>query len=192
MHRFAVPVIILLYINQITKMKSKIHETKSTIKISVRKKILLLMAFIATVSVQQTFAQDSTKTPSSSILTSYYNLKDALVVSNANAASVSAEEFINAVNSTDKEIIKEQSRTALLSDAIAISQIKDLKIQREKFATLSVNLFALAKKVKLTTVPVYLQYCPMKKASWLSNNKAIKNPYYGSAMLTCGSVKETL
>lgn len=192
MHCFAVPVIILLYINQIKKMKSKIHETKSIIKVSVRKKIFLWMAFIASLFVQQTFAQDSTKTASLSIFTSYYNLKDALVVSNANAASVSAAEFINAVNSTDKQIINEESRTGLLSDAVAISQMKDLKIQREKFATLSVNLFALAKKVKLTTGIVYLQYCPMKKASWLSNNKAIKNPYYGSAMLTCGSVKETL
>jgi hypothetical protein len=32
----------------------------------------------------------------------------------------------------------------------------------------------------------------MKKASWLSNDKAIKNPYYGSAMLTCGNVKTIL
>ena len=85
-----------------------------------------------------------------------------------------------------------KSRTALLSDAVVISQTKDLKLQREKFATLSTNLFALAKTVKLTTEPVYQQYCPMKKASWLSNNRAIKNPYYGSAMLTCGSVKTTL
>ena len=173
-------------------MKSKIHELKSTIKISMGKKIFLLVAFIATVFVQQTFAQDSTKTHPSSLLTSYYNLKDALVSSNANTAVVSATAFINAINSTDKEIIKEESRTALLSDAVAISQTKDLKLQREKFATLSANLFTLAKTVKLTTEPVYLQYCPMKKASWLNNNKAIKNPYYGSAMLTCGSVKETL
>ncbi|RYF82932.1 MAG: DUF3347 domain-containing protein, partial [Chitinophagaceae bacterium] len=35
-------------------------------------------------------------------------------------------------------------------------------------------------------------YCPMKKALWLSNEKAIKNPYYGSAMLTCGKVTETI
>jgi hypothetical protein len=65
-------------------------------------------------------------------------------------------------------------------------------MQREKFATLSTNMFALAKTMKLSAEPVYQQYCPMKKASWLSNNKAIKNPYYGSAMLTCGSVKETI
>lgn len=38
---------------------------------------------------------------------------------------------------------------------------------------------------------VYYQYCPMKKAYWLSMEKEIKNPYYGSSMLTCGKVIET-
>ena len=156
------------------------------------KKILLLVAFIATVFMQQSLAQDNTKTQPTLLLTSYYNLKDALVNSNANAAAASSEAFAKALNDIDKEIVKEESRNALLSDANAISQTKDLKIQREKFATLSANMFAVAKTVKLSADPVYQQYCPMKKASWLSNNKAIKNPYYGSAMLTCGSVKETL
>lgn len=156
------------------------------------KKILFLVALSATVFVQQSFAQDSIKTQPSPLLTSYYNLKDALVSSNPTTAAASAEEFVKAFNDIDKEMIKEESRNALLSDANAISKTKDLKVQREKFATLSTNMFALAKTIKLSTEPVYQQYCPMKKASWLSNNKAIKNPYYGSAMLTCGSVKETL
>ena len=30
----------------------------------------------------------------------------------------------------------------------------------------------------------------MKKAAWLSSEKQIKNPYYGSSMLTCGEVTE--
>ncbi len=100
--------------------------------------------------------------------------------------------FVKALNDIDKETVKDESRNALLTDANAISLSKDLKLQREKFATLSTNMFALAKTVKLSADPVYQQYCPMKKASWLSDNKAIKNPYYGSAMLTCGSVKQTL
>jgi hypothetical protein len=32
----------------------------------------------------------------------------------------------------------------------------------------------------------------MKKAYWLSGDKVIKNPYFGSAMLTCGTITETL
>ena len=156
------------------------------------KKIFHIVALLVIVFAQQSNAQDSTKTQSSLLLTSYYNLKDALVASNANAAATSAEEFIQAINASDKEIVKEDTRKALLNDAGVIFKTKDLQIQRESFATLSANMFAFAKTVKLSIEPIYQQYCPMKKASWLSNNKAIKNPYYGSAMLTCGSVKESL
>ncbi|MBS1511682.1 MAG: DUF3347 domain-containing protein [Bacteroidetes bacterium] len=156
------------------------------------KKILFSVALLATVFVQQSFAQETSKAQPSPLLTSYYNLKDALVSSNATAAAASSEAFIKALNEMDKAILKDESRNALLADANAISQSKDLKLQREKFATLSTNMFVLAKAVKLSADPVYQQYCPMKKASWLSDNKAIKNPYYGNAMLTCGSVKETL
>jgi hypothetical protein len=156
------------------------------------KSILLSVALFATIFVQKTNAQDSTKAQTSQLLTTYYNLKDALVGSNANAAATAAEDFVKAVNVTDKETVKDETRSALLKDANDIAQSKDLNTQRQKFANLSTTMYALAKTVKLSPDPIYQQYCPMKKASWLSSNKAIKNPYYGSAMLTCGSVKETL
>ncbi len=155
------------------------------------KKIFFIVALFAIAFTQKSFAQDSTKSKPSLLLSAYYNLKDALVSSNSTKAASSAGAFIKALNDVDNETVKEKSRTALLSDANAISQTKELKVQRETFATLSSNMFALAKTIKLSTDPVYLQYCPMKNTSWLSNNKAIKNPYYGNAMLTCGSVKET-
>ena len=31
-----------------------------------------------------------------------------------------------------------------------------------------------------------------KGANWLSKENAVKNPYYGSQMLTCGSTVETI
>jgi len=53
-------------------------------------------------------------------------------------------------------------------------------------------MFAAVKALKLNTAIVYRTYCPMKKSYWLSEAAAIKNPYYGSEMLTCGEVKQTL
>ena len=156
------------------------------------KSIFLFLAFFAASFMQNSFGQDTAKSKSSALLTSYYSLKDALVSSNANTAAASATEFVKAINSLDTTIVKEESRNALLKDAIVISQTKDLNVQRVKFATLSANMFVLGKTVKLSADPIYQQYCPMKKASWLSDVKAIKNPYYGNAMLTCGSIKETL
>ena len=156
------------------------------------KKIFFIVALFATAFLQQSFAQDSTKTQASLLLTTYYALKDALISSNPNAAAANAGEFLKAIDVIDKKIITPETRSTLIGDATSISLSKDIKVQREKFEALSAHVFALAKMVKLSAEPIYQQYCPMKKASWLSNNQAIKNPYYGNAMLTCGNIKETL
>jgi hypothetical protein len=128
----------------------------------------------------------------SQLLTSYYAIKDALVAGNANLASAKAEDFLRAANGIDYKVISEGNINALVKDATGISEIKDIKKQREQFANLSNNLIALAKAMKLSDQPVYETYCPMKKAYWLSNSKTIKNPYFGSSMLTCGKVTQTI
>ena len=171
---FLGPVIILLNINHI-KMK----------------KIFFIVAIIATAFVQSSFAQDSAGMQSQ-LLHSYYDIKNALVAGNANTASASAEQFLKTANGIDYKVISEGNINTLLKDATAISVSKDLKEQRMHFANLSTNMFAIAKAVKLTTEPIYYAYCPMKKAYWLSSEATIKNPYFGSAMPTCGKVVETL
>jgi hypothetical protein len=54
----------------------------------------------------------------------------------------------------------------------------------------------LVKGGQLSAGALYLEYCPMANgnegAYWLSNEKQIKNPYFGDKMLKCGSVKETI
>lgn len=138
-------------------------------------------------------AQDSTQQKQlSHLLNEYYAVKDALIAGNANTASASANEFIKVVNSIDYKLISEGNINALLKDATPIAESKDIKVQREHFANLSNNMATIAKAVKLTGETIYQQYCPMKKAHWLSSDKAIKNPYYGSSMLTCGKVVETI
>ena len=157
------------------------------------KKVFLLVAFLAATFIQKSFSQDSTQQYQlSQLLTQYYNIKDALVAGNSSAASAKAGEFIKIANTIDYKLISEGNLNALLKDATPISETKDIKKQRELFSNLSNNMAALAKSVKLTTEPIYQAYCPMKKANWLSSDKTIKNPYYGSAMLTCGQVIETI
>lgn len=156
------------------------------------KKIILVVAFLATAFVRQSFAQDSTKIQPSHLLHSYLDIKNALVAGDANKASIKAEEFVKTLNGIDPKIIIEATRDALLKDAGHISKTKDIVHQREHFATFSTNMYALAKSGKLSEQPVYYDFCPMKKVYWLSSDKAIKNPYYGNAMLTCGKVVETI
>jgi hypothetical protein len=133
------------------------------------------------------------------LLTLYYDIKNALVSDNAEIAAKKAAEFVKAINAINKKTMSKGDdkiftplQPKLLFDATHISETKDIAHQREHFTNFSTNMASLAKSVKLTPRVVYQQYCPMKKAYWLSNDSTIKNPYYGSSMLTCGRVAETI
>lgn len=139
-----------------------------------------------------TVIDGNTKQQFSQLLSSYLNIKNALVAGDANSASTNADQFLRTVNTIDFKVIPEGNVHILSNDAGKISATKDLKKQRDYFATLSSNVASVAKAFKLSDKPLYVQYCPMKKASWLSSEKQIRNPYYGSSMLTCGEVTETL
>jgi hypothetical protein len=155
------------------------------------KKIFLLVAFIATAFVQTGFAQQApAQTPA--ILPLYYNVKDALVGGNSSLAASKAGDLVKALNNADAKAISESNRKGLLEHAENVAKSKDLKSQREHFAGLSTSMITLAKNSKSSAQPVYQMYCPMKKSSWLSSEKAVKNPYYGNAMLTCGDVVGTI
>lgn len=153
------------------------------------KKTSLIIMLIAGLLVQHVSAQDKTV---SQLLSHYYHIKDALVAGNGAEASNGATEFIKSINGVDNKIISEGNVQSLVKDASKIADTKDINKQRQFFSSFSSNMAALAKATKLSSQPVYLQYCPMKKASWLSNEKEIKNPYYGNSMLTCGKVTETI
>lgn len=135
----------------------------------------------------------------SPMLSLYYNVKDALVNSDTKAASAKANDLIKTINSIDLKLLSSVEQNAfvplkdkLVSDAKHISENNDIEKQKTYFSSLSTNIYSLAKAVKLSDRPVYQAYCPMKKAYWLSNEVAIKNPYYGNQMLTCGKVSDTL
>ena len=65
---------------------------------------------------------------------------------------------------------------------------------RQAFETMSQELIRIL-KTDGTSEPVYQMHCSMafegKGADWLQRGKTIANPYYGSAMLRCGSVKDS-
>ncbi len=156
------------------------------------KKIILSVALVATLSIQISFAQDSSKSQTAQLLTYYYDIKDALVAGDANDAAMHAEEFVKTLNGVDHKIISEGNVHTLLKDAGAISESNDIKKQRKHFENFSLNMSALAKASDLSDDAIYEQYCPMKDAYWLSSEKEIKNPYYGNSMLSCGKVVETI
>ncbi|MDB5111543.1 MAG: hypothetical protein JWR67_2657 [Mucilaginibacter sp.] len=130
----------------------------------------------------------------------YLGIKNALVTNNAIEAENMAKDMISALNAVpEKEMTAEQHKlwfdylNKLEFDSRHISESNPVDHKREHFASLSTNLFIVLKAFKLNTATIYKQYCPMKKAYWISETATIKNPYYGiGSMVTCGTTKEVL
>jgi nucleosome binding factor SPN SPT16 subunit len=153
------------------------------------KKLQILMsALIALFTFLTAKAQDNTA--KNDVLPAYYEIKNTLVNDDATTAVTRAKAMLNVLD--DNKKIMGQYAEKLLTDTRKIAGESNIDKQRKSFATLSQTMFEAVKVLKLNTANVYRQYCPMKKTYWLSDVAAIKNPYYGDQMLTCGSVKETL
>ncbi|MCP4460076.1 MAG: DUF3347 domain-containing protein [Cytophagales bacterium] len=125
-----------------------------------------------------------------SILAAYLNVKDALVGTDGEAASVAAKELASAIDKGDDEF------TDILAAAEGISGSTDTEKQRELFNTLSQKVYELVKSTSPNEAPVYKQFCPMAfgntGAYWLSTEEEVFNPYFGDKMLKCGRVEETI
>ncbi|TAF43028.1 MAG: DUF3347 domain-containing protein [Sphingobacteriales bacterium] len=161
------------------------------------KNIIFLCFLLASSIIGQNATAQSQEI--NNLLTAYYDVKNALVADDGTLANEKSLEFVKILSNVkiDKMTAKEQKTwqeyaEKIKSDVEHIAETKDAGHQRDHFNDLSNNLFAVAKAFKINTKEVHQQYCPMKKAYWLSESSDIKNPYYGKKMLTCGKVTETL
>ena len=136
------------------------------------------------------------------VFNSYFALKDALVKTDGNAASAKAKDLQMAIDTVKMDKLDMNVHNVwmkvlnnLKKDAEQINETKDIVRQRDNFMSLSTNMYALIKAVNPTET-IYYQFCPMandgKGANWLSKESTIRNPYYGSMMLSCGKTVETI
>lgn len=119
------------------------------------------------------------------VIEGYMKLKNALVSSDDATAMMEASKLASKLEGHPmKKMADDVKMAASLND------------RRQQFSVLSEALYTLLKEKGGNSATLYKQYCPMafdnKGASWLSDDEAIKNPYFGDEMLTCGEVKETL
>jgi len=138
---------------------------------------------------------------SDAIIANYLELKNALVADNTEAAASSGKKVVSALVAFDVKNYSEDEQKELneiIEDAkehaehIAESAMDH---QREHFEILSKDVVDLI-AITGTNKTLYQDFCPMfndgKGAVWLSEFKEIKNPYYGSKMLTCGSMQKEI
>lgn len=132
----------------------------------------------------------------------YLSLKDALVASDDPGARAAAEELAKtwenvafSPSESAEAAMWTQLRDQMHAAAQATAQAADLATRRSAFQTLSNAAIALLDRYGVAGGVLYKQYCPMadsnRGAYWISKESQIRNPYYGSSMLSCGEVRGT-
>jgi hypothetical protein len=140
--------------------------------------------------------------PLSGVYDSYFAVKDALVKTDGVLASTNAKTLLNAINEVKMDQLSMGVHMVwmkvfknLKEDAAHIADTKVISQQRSHFDSLSKSIYEVL-KVSKQEIPTYYQFCPManngKGANWLSKEETIKNPYYGSQMMSCGKTVETI
>ncbi|MCO6482340.1 MAG: DUF3347 domain-containing protein [Flavobacteriales bacterium] len=130
----------------------------------------------------------------------YFRLKDALVAGDSVQVPKLAVALDGTFHNMDRNKLSAAQQAAwdelmatIMEPLHPFGVTKGLKEQRALFAQLTPGMLQLAQLTDLDA-PLYLMHCPMYPggADWLSRERAVRNPFYGAAMMTCGSVKEVI
>ncbi len=133
------------------------------------------------------------------IMADYMTLKNALVATDQSEAAIAGNKMAGSLNNFDISGYNAAQQTQLRDIVIDAKDNaerignNDMVHQREHFKNLSKNMMDLI-GITGTEATLYQQFCPMydRGSSWLSMEKDIKNPYYGSKMMTCGNIKKEI
>jgi hypothetical protein len=160
---------------------------------------LIVVTLLLLTAVIGAKAQATVSTSINNVTAAYLDVKDALVKDDGATAESKAKTLCDQISAVQTKDMSAKQQGVWKSyvdklgfDSRHISETATIDHQREHFASLSKNMYAVLKAFPVNGNDLYMEYCPMKKASWLSDKSAIENPYYGKSMLTCGGVKETL
>jgi hypothetical protein len=139
----------------------------------------------------------------SSIIQPYLQMERALSGDDPEGAAKAGSELMKALKDFNKASLTEEQKEVYekcANDAVVHAEhisasADDIKHQREHFEKLSALMIELSRSFNAGQV-LYKIFCPMyndgKGGYWLSESNTVKNPYYGSEMLTCGKVQEEI
>lgn len=132
------------------------------------------------------------------LLDHYFDLKDALVESDAVSASEMAEGLANATALVQYHSIAPETGALWVgySDVIQLRSremipLEDVDEQRYHFEYISEVMIEMVDLFRPVGYEIYHQSCPMVRggsADWLSREEQIANPYHGDRMMRCGEV----
>lgn len=155
---------------------------------------------LATLTPQFTTIDPAVAASLKQVTDHYLHIKNALAGDNSaeaanggKAMATAMEQLNKAALTPEQQQLYGQNEDDLKEHAEHIGKNEgNVEHQREHFAQMSEDVLSLVKAFG-GGQPLYQDYCPMydnnKGAAWLSETKEIKNPYFGSKMATCGTVK---
>ena len=137
----------------------------------------------------------------STLIDDYLAVKNALVIDDSDVAQKAGEHLAKSADAFDVSEVEDSEQIevkeildVMKTHATHISKM-DIAHQRTHFSEITAdmkNLLAITGSDRM----LYQQHCPMyadnKGGAWLSASQEIKNPLFGSQMLKCGSVDQTI
>lgn len=149
-----------------------------------------LVAFAARARAADTGMFDKGMLP---ILANYLKIQGALAADSTDGVHAAARSIATDAAKLDAESIVgghgthyKDLPTTLRGAADVLSEASTLEGARQAFKQLSQPMVTWATMSKPAGVDVL--FCAMANASWLQKHGEVRNPYYGSSMLTCGEV----
>ncbi|TVR15093.1 MAG: DUF3347 domain-containing protein [Balneolaceae bacterium] len=132
------------------------------------------------------------------VLERYFDLKDALVASDAEQAATYAETFRDEVAQTNPDGLNEETTAiwvsfseVMVNSSNELITLEDVDDQRYHFEYISEAMIEMVDLFRPVGYEIYHQSCPMVRggsADWLSREEQIANPYHGDRMMRCGEV----
>jgi Cu(I)/Ag(I) efflux system membrane fusion protein len=134
----------------------------------------------------------------------YLTLQDALASDSKDKAVQAVKGVRDALASVDMKLIEGEAHMRWMKHQANIAKTiqgmadaGSIQAIRAGFAPMSEELAAVIRAFGIgIDQPIYVLKCPMafdgRGARWLQKTKETRNPYFGAAMLQCGTVVETL
>ncbi len=137
---------------------------------------------------RKTTASTVSKEQLEGILSAYFDIKNALVLTDVSKAKSASSKFLEKLGDGMEDLKKYANN---------IAEEEDVEEIRAEFEDLSNSMYEVVKdNAEGKDQTIYKQYCPMafdnKGAFWLSSEEEIENPYFGDKMLKCGKVQEEI
>ena len=130
--------------------------------------------------------------PLKRLLDQYYGVQKALAADDLKLAQSKANDLSGTAGKIAEES-KEPKLATVGRTAKALADSKELKEARKAFGETSLALIDQLGKTPLAGTKYYILHCPMAKVGngdWIQPTPVTSNPYFGSEMLRCGSVKK--